>query len=84
MLLARKIERFGKESCCKNNFTYTEILQNNLGRFYEKISEMTLLNQEKNCFEVVIDVSFSGATAHVTCMNKEQDHLLDNQKNFIR
>ena len=83
MLLARKIERFGKESCCRNNFRYTEILQNNLSRFYEKISEMTLLNLKK-CFEVVIDVSFSGGTAHVTCMKKEQDHLLDNQKKFIR
>ena len=39
---------------------------------------------DKNCFEVVIGVSFSGATAHVTCMKKEQDHLLDNQKKFIR
>ena len=42
-----------------------------------------VIEYEKLCFEVVGNVSDFAATAHVTCMEKVHDHLLDNQKNFI-
>ena len=43
-----------------------------------------VIEYEKLCFEVVGNVSDFAASGHVTCMEKVHDHLLDNQKNFIR
>ena len=41
-----------------------------------------VIEYEKLCFEVVGNVSDFAASAHVMCMEKIHDHLLDNQKNY--